>query len=86
MNVVGAIEKTAISGFVDLIGHGDLFSRVVVEIERNNAAMPSATGAEKRAKVLADCKIIFDDIAVPVGEKVLRMLLELGVAYIEAAV
>lgn len=84
MKLAPAIEQAAISSFVDLIGHGDIFTRIVDEIHRTNASMPDATGADKRHKVLADLDIIFKDLIVPVGESVLRMLLELGVAYIKS--
>lgn len=84
MDITQTLEQTAIMALVDLWGHGGLFHRVMAEIERTNAAMPDATGAEKRKQFLADCKIIFDDLVVPVGERVLRKLLELGLDYLEA--
>lgn len=83
MSVIGQVEQTAISSLVDLLGHGDIFPRVISEIERANESMPNATGADKRHKVLADFEIIFNDLIEPVGESVLRMLLELGVAWIQ---
>lgn len=63
------IEQTVISVFVDLIGHGSVFSRVVAEIERTNALLPSATGAEKREKVLYLCGVnpIAGEIARPIA-------------------
>lgn len=76
------IEQTTISAFVDLIGHGSVFSRVVAEIERTNALLPSATGAEKREKVLKDIEIIFDDLVEPIAKSVINLLIELGVTYL----
>ncbi|MGZ5053326.1 MAG: hypothetical protein ACXWAT_00125 [Methylobacter sp.] len=86
MQLVPAIEQTAIITFVELIGNGDIFHRIKDEIERTNAAMPDADGADKRAKVLADAKIIFDDLAVPVAEPILNLLIELGVSYLKAQI
>ena len=84
MNITGKIKQTAITSFVKLIGQGDLFSRVKAEIIRANAEMPNATGADKRHKVLKDFEIIFKDLVEPVAESILRLLLELGVAYLKA--
>lgn len=81
-----AITQTAITTFVTLIGTGDIFTRIKNEIQRTNESMPDATGADKRAKVLADLKIIFDDLVVPVGESILNLLIELGVAYLKSSV
>jgi len=86
MSVGNQIRQTAIQSLITLFGQGDLFSRVVAEIKRTNETMPDATGADKRHKVLADFEIIFNDIIEPVGESVLRLLLELGVAYLKAQV
>ena len=82
MSIGNQVEAVAVSTFVDVLGHGSIFSRIVSEIERTNQAMPSSTGAEKRAKVLKDLEIIFDDLIVPVAKNVLNLLLELGVAYV----
>lgn len=81
MSVGHQVEAVAISTFAELIGHGGVFTRIVNEIERTNAAMPSATGADKRAKVLADLDIIFNDLIEPIAKNILNLLLELGVAY-----
>lgn len=84
MSIEHQIEATVISTFVDLIGHGGVFTRIVNEIERTNAAMPNANGADKRAKVLADIDIIFDDLIEPIAKNILNLLIELGVAYTRA--
>lgn len=81
MSVEKQVEAVAISTFVDLLGQGSVFSRIVAEIERTNTSMPSTTGADKRAKVLADFEIIFDDLIEPIAKNVVNLLLELGVAY-----
>jgi len=84
MSVGTTLEQTAIMDLVELWGHGNIFYRIMDEIKRTNAAMPNATGTDKRHKFLAGCKIIFDDLVEPVGEHVLRKLLELGIDYLEA--
>ena len=85
MSIGNQITATAISTFVDLLGHGNVFGRIVDEIERTNASMPDdATGSDKRAKVLADIGIIFDDLVEPIAESILNLLIELGVAYLKA--
>jgi len=84
MNILSNIEQTAIRSFVELVGHGDLFSRVLAEVKRTNKTMPDATGKEKRNKVFANFKIIFDDVVEPVCESILRMLLELAVNFLKA--
>ena len=84
MPIGNQITATAISTFIDLLGHGNVFSRIVAEIERTNAAMPDTTGSDKRAKVLADIGIIFDDLVEPIANNILNLLIELGVAYLKA--
>jgi hypothetical protein len=86
MNILTSIEQTAISTLVDLLGHGSIFSRIVSEIERTNADLPDATGADKRHKVMVDLEIIFDDLIEPICESILRVLLELAVTYVKKAV
>ena len=86
MSIGNQITQVVISTFADLIGQGDIFTRIVKEIERVNETMPNGTGADKRHKVLADLEIIFDDLIKPVAESVLRLLLELGVAWVKAQV
>jgi hypothetical protein len=86
MNIAKEAEQAAITSLVTVFGHGAIFSRIVDEIKRTNEAMPNATGTDKRHKVLADCKIIFDDFVIPVAERTIRLLLELGLRYLEAQV
>lgn len=80
------VIKTAITSFVSVIGQGGIFGRIKDEIVRANAAMPGATGADKRARVVADLEIIFRDLFVPVGASVLNLLLELAVAYMKTRI
>ena len=84
MSIGNQIEAAAISTFVDLMGQGHIFSRIINEIERTNIALPVGTGHDKRNKVLADIEIIFDDLIEPIGEHILNLLIELGVAYVKA--
>jgi len=84
MSIIKQIEQTAISTFVDVIGHGDIFYRVIKEIERTNESMPDSTGEEKRKKVLKDIEIIFDDLLEPIAKSVINLLIELAVAYVSA--
>ena len=85
MSVMNQVEAAAISTFAELMGNGNIFGRIVDEIERTNAAMQGATGHDKRAKVLADIGIIFDDLVEPIAENILNLLIELGVAYLKAS-
>jgi hypothetical protein len=84
MSIGNQIQAVVISTFVDLIGHGSVFSRIVSEIERTNENWSEATGAEKRDIVLKDLAIIFDDLIEPIAKNVLNLLLELGVAYVKS--
>lgn len=86
MSIETTIEPTAIEAFVSLIADQSIFTRILAEIQRINAALPDGTAAEKRARFMADVKVIFDDLLIPVGENTLRILLELGVLYLKAMV
>lgn len=83
---MNTITRAAIVAFVTLWGHGETFDRVKNEIIRTNEAMPDATGADKRDKVLADLAIIFNDVVEPIAESVMRTLLELGVLWLKSKV
>jgi len=85
MSIEQQIIQTAITSFTTLIGHGNLFARVKAEVERTNAAIPDANGVEKKKKVLADLKIIFEDVLEPVGLSILHLLIELAVHYVKVA-
>ena len=86
MDILKELETNAITTFVSLIDNTDIFHRIIAEIKRVNDSMPHATGKEKRARVLADAAIIFDDLIEPIAENTLRLLLELGVMYLKAQV
>jgi hypothetical protein len=86
MSIGNQVIQVAITSLVNLIGHGEVFSRIKAEIQRVNEQMPDATGADKRAQFLADFKIIFDDLVVPISGSVLNLLIELGVAYLKAQI
>ena len=79
---IKAIENDLITVVVTMLGHGKIFDRVIAELDRVNSAMPNGTTHEIRTKFIADCIVIFDDLVVPVGEAELRLLFELGLAYI----
>ena len=81
MSVMNQVKAAAISTFAELLGHGNVFGRIVDEIERTNASMPDASGHDKRAKVLADISIIFVDFVEPIAKHILNLLIELGVTY-----
>jgi len=66
-------------------GWGDIFSRVHAEIDRVNKTMPGAKGSDKKARFLADCKIIGIDVLLPVGGYMLDAIISLGLLYIAAA-
>jgi hypothetical protein len=85
MSIGIQVEQNAIATTLDLI-HSHVFHRICEEIKRVDASMPHATGADKRAKFLAECKIIFDDLVEPIGENVLRLLLEIGLIALKSAV
>lgn len=84
MKIPAKVIRVAILGLVLVFRQRGLFLRIKDEILRTTAAMPNTTGAEKREVVVADCKSIFNDRVKPVAEQVIRRLLELALAYIEA--
>ena len=82
MSAANQVKQTTITSLVSVLGHGEIFSRVTAEIQRANTALPNATGADKKARVEADLKIIFNDVVLPVGKSVMNLLIELGVAWV----
>lgn len=76
------LEIGAIQTVITLMGRGNIFSRVKAELQRVEAAMPAATGHEKRAKFIAECEIIFTDLVQPLVEAELRILLEFGLKFL----
>lgn len=85
MSVANQVKETALDAFIAAWDHGHLVPRVIAEIKRVNESMPNATGKEKRARVFADWNIIFDDLIEPVGEHVIRLLIEIGLEYLAIA-
>lgn len=83
-NVQDLIKEVAIDSFVAELSHTGTFKRVVNQILIVNKEMPNASGDEKKARVLAKCKIIFDDLLEPMSKKFLNLLIELGVSYVAA--
>lgn len=86
--VIETAEQAAITTVMTVLGHGDYFHRVVDHVGRIEESMPSATGKEKRAKFLAQFWTVLNDIlvilVVPFGEAVMRQLLEMALAYMNA--
>ena len=78
------LSKQAIATVVAVISDHGIFHRIVEEIKRNNEKMPHSTNTDKRAVVMSDLKIIFNDLAVPIGKRMLSILIDLAVAYLEA--
>jgi hypothetical protein len=84
MKVGQTIVQILITGLMAALGHGSTFPRMVAEIQRVNEAMPDSTGAEKKAQLLADIEIIFDDLIVPFTTRVINRLIEIGLIYLES--
>ena len=83
MSVKNQIVAVALESLAEDI---NLLPRIVAEIERTNAFAPAATGSEKKARVVANLKVIFDDVATdilePAATAVLNLLIEIGVNYV----
>lgn len=83
--VIHTAEQAAITTVMNVMGHGDYFHRIVDHVERIEASMPEATGKEKRAKFFAEFWVVLDDVleilVIPFAESVIRMLLEMALAY-----
>jgi len=86
MKVINTLSQGIILVIVQILSDHSTFKRIVAEIERNNITMAHSTGTEKRAVVLADLKVIFNDLAVPVGKRSLSILIDLAVGYLEAQI
>jgi len=86
--VARTAEQAAITTVMTVMGHGDYFHRVVDHVKRIEAEMPESTGKEKREKFFAEFWVVLDDVLVmlviPFGEAVIRRLLEMALAYVEA--
>lgn len=82
MSIGNQVIAVALKTFIKIWGKGALFTRVVDEVKRANATMPSVTGDDKFKIVFADLKIIFNDLK-PIGTSVLKTLIELGVQYVK---
>ncbi len=82
MNVAQEAKQDAIKALMITLGHGDVFPRVIAEIQRVNKAMPGAEGEDKKKRVIADAKIIFDDLVVPVVGQTLNFLIEAALVYL----
>ena len=76
------VIQDALKTCMGALGHDGVFQRVIAEVHRVNASMPDATGEQKKQKVIADAKIIFTDLVVPVAGQFLNYLIEAAVLYI----
>ena len=84
MNTNQTVGQHLIHALASYQGWGSIFHRTVAEIQRVNEKMPDATGAEKKAQFLADCKIIGIDVLLPMGGFLLNALIDLGLLYLAA--
>ena len=84
MNIREKAIQGSILAVVSVLGKGDIFPRVVDQIQRVNKEMPDETGEQKRAQFYEDCHIIFDDLVVPIGKQMLNFLLEAALVYLSA--
>jgi hypothetical protein len=82
MKVGQTIVQSLITALMGVIGQGDTFPRMVDEIRRVNERLPDSTGAEKKAQVLADLEIIFDDLIVPIATRTVNLLIEVALVYL----
>ena len=82
---IGIQEKVAVIAELTTLINSGVFHRIVEEMKRVEVAMPKpATGAQKRDQVLADCKIIFDDLVTPIADIAIKILIEAGMVYLTA--
>ena len=84
MNIREKAIQGSILAVVSVLGKGDIFPRVMDQIERVNEKMPDNTGEEKRAQFYADCEIIFDELVKPIARQMLNFLLEAALIYLSA--
>lgn len=84
MSVGNQVKQAAIVSLVTLLGNKDTFTRVVDQMKRVNEKYPEIDGDAKKKIVVADLKIIFNDLVVPIARSVINLLIELGVVYLTA--
>ena len=82
MNFGNTILQSLITALTHFLGWGDIFGRVVSELERVDKTMPHATGKEKLARFEADCEEIFDHGVLPVAGFLFNTLVDLGLLYL----
>jgi hypothetical protein len=83
MKVVDEVVKVAISALVRALGHGGVFSRIKALVVTADNQLEGANGVVKKDFVINSMKIVFQDLAVPVGQAILNLLLELAVTYVK---
>jgi hypothetical protein len=77
------LKISAIKTLVYVLGHGQLFRRVVDEVIRVDLAMPEEQGETKKAHVKSELAIILDDLK-PIANRIINLLIELALQYLEA--
>lgn len=82
MSVGNRVKQTAIWTLVTLLGNKDTFPRIVEQMKKVNEKYPEIDGDAKKKIVVADLKIIFNDLVVPIARSVINLLIELGVVYL----
>lgn len=82
MNFGNTVLQSMITALTHFLGWGDIFSRVVAELERVDKTMPHATGKEKLARFEADCEEIFDHGVLPMAGFLFNTLVDLGLLYL----
>lgn len=82
MNVGNKVKQTAIMTLVTLLGNKNTFPRILDKMKKVNEKYPEIDGDAKKKIVVADLKIIFSDLVVPIGRSVINLLIELGVVYL----
>jgi hypothetical protein len=89
MSVGNEVKHSVIGTVIELV-NGHVFTRICAEMKRvqeQYPALPGETkqqhGKRKRDQVIADCNIIFTDLVEPVGEGIIRLLIEMGMMYLK---
>jgi len=84
MKISQIVIQTAIKSFVTVIGQKNVFDRVKNQVAVIDKDLSGSEGKVKRAKFFEVARILFVDVIEPIAESMLRMLLELAVAYIKS--
>jgi hypothetical protein len=80
-----SLKTAAIKSLVFIIGHSQTFPRVLDEVNRVDINKPYMEGKDKREYVKTSLSIILDDLK-PIAERVINLLIELALSYLEEKV